>query len=439
MGDAALEITDKLWDGEMSVEQVHPVALNSGLDEVAPGIAFITAFGNVTGVVAGGSLVLIDTGSQFLARANHDRMRAWTDLPVEAALYTHGHVDHVFGLGPYEEEANAAGRPGPRVIAHELVSARFDRYRLTAGYNAVINARQFKIPGLQWPTEYRYPDETYGLRHDVEVGGERFELHHGKGETDDHTWIWMPDRRAVCTGDLFIWASPNCGNPQKVQRYPRDWALALREMVALEPELLLPGHGWPIAGADRVRRALTDTADLLDSLVDQTLDLMNAGARLDDIVHTVRAPADLLDRPYLRPVYDEPEFVVRTVWRLYGGWYDGNPAHLKPAPEAELARELAQLAGGAARLADRAHELAMSSNEPGALRLAGHLAELAAQAAPDDAGVQRVRAEVFGRRAAEELSTMSKGVFSWAADESQAHLAELGEPDEPGRTGEPDG
>jgi alkyl sulfatase BDS1-like metallo-beta-lactamase superfamily hydrolase len=423
MGRGALEVTDKLWSGEILAEKVPPAPHRRQLEEPPPGLAFITAFGNVTGVVADGSLVLVDTGSQFLARANFDKMRAWTDLPVAAALYTHGHVDHVFGLGPYEDEAAAAGRPPPRVVAHELVSVRFDRYRLTAGYNAVINARQFKIPGLQWPTEYRYPDETYVQRHDVEVGGERFELHHGRGETDDHTWIWMPDRRAVCTGDLFIWASPNCGNPQKVQRYPRDWAMALREMVALEPELLLPGHGWPIVGADRVRRALTETADLLDSLVDQTLELMNAGARLDDIVHTVQAPSDLLDRPYLRPVYDEPEFVVRTVWRLYGGWYDGNPAHLKPAPEGELARELADLAGGPTRLADRAAELAAA----GELRLAGHLAELAAQAAPDDAGAHRVRAEVFSARSAEELSTMSKGVFSWAADESQARLAEMGD------------
>ena len=79
-------------------------------------------------------------------------------------------------------------------------------------------------------------------------------------------------------------------------------------------------------GADRVRQALTDTADLLDSLVDQTLAVMNAGGRLDDAIHTVRAPAELEARPYLRPVYDEPEFIVHTVWRQYGGWWDGNPA-----------------------------------------------------------------------------------------------------------------
>jgi alkyl sulfatase BDS1-like metallo-beta-lactamase superfamily hydrolase len=423
VADSALDLADKLWRGEASVEEVHPVVVNGDLDEVAPGIGFIPAFGNVSGFPTDDSLVLVDTGSQFQARANFDKVRSWTDLPVETAIYTHGHIDHVFGLAPYEAEADAAGRPHPRVVAHELVPVRFDRYKLTAGYNGVINARQFKMPSFQWPTEYRYPDETYTYRHDIDVAGERFELHHGKGETDDHTWIWVPGRKVLCTGDLFIWASPNCGNPQKVQRYPREWALALREMAALEPDLLLPGHGWPIAGADRVRQALTDTADLLESLVDQTLAMMNGGARLDEIVHTVRAPADLLERPYLRPVYDEPEFVVRTVWRLYGGWYDGNPAHLKPAPEADLARELADLAGGADRLADRAGELAAA----GDLRLAGHLAELAAQAAPGDAGAHRVRAEVFARRAGEELSTMSKGVFSWAADESQARLADMGD------------
>ena len=97
----------------------------------------------------------------------------------------------------------------------------------------------------------------------------------------------------------------------------------------------------------------------------------------------MKAPDHLLEKPYLRPVYDEPEFVVRNLWRLYGGWYDGNPARLKPPTDAAIAAEVASLAGGASRLAERASELAAA----GDLRLAGHLAELAAQAAPDDAGV----------------------------------------------------
>ena len=50
------------------------------------------------------------------------------------------------------------------------------------------------------------------------------------------------------TGDFVIWNFPNAGNPQKVQRYPIEWAAALRAMIAKEPELLLPAHGLPIAG-----------------------------------------------------------------------------------------------------------------------------------------------------------------------------------------------
>jgi len=94
-------------------------------------------------------------------------------------------------------------------------------------------------------------------------------------------------------------------------------------MVALEPDVLLPGHGLPIIGRERVQRALGEGAELLESLVEQTLSMMNSGARLDDIVHSVRQPAHLLERPYLQPIYDEPEFVGANIWRQYGGWYDG--------------------------------------------------------------------------------------------------------------------
>ena len=417
MAENVLDLVERLWTGATSTETHHPVTVNADLVEVADRTSFIPAFGNVCGFGTDDGLVLVDTGSQFLARKNHEKLRRWSSGRLDTAIFSHGHIDHVFGVGPFEEEAASQGWQPPRVIAHEHLPARFDRYIATAGYNGIINQRQFQLKAPFWPTEYRYPDETYVDDHHVTIGGEAFDLQHDKGETDDATWVWNPQRKVLCTGDLFIWASPNCGNPQKVQRYPREWAEALRKMLTLDPDVLLPGHGFPIVGADRIRQALGETADLLESLLEQTLRMMNEGARLDDIVHSVEAPAHLLERPYLRPVYDEPEFVVRNIWRLYGGWYDGNPANLKPARDADLAAEVAALAGSARRLADRAVELA----DAGELRLAGHLAEMAALAAPEDAGIHAVRADVFGRRADAELSTMSKGVFAWAAKESSDH------------------
>jgi alkyl sulfatase BDS1-like metallo-beta-lactamase superfamily hydrolase len=425
VADSVLDLVDKLWSGEEVMGgRTHPVRVGSmSLEELADGVAFTPSFANVSSFATGDGLVLVDTGSQVMARSVHGQIRGWrADAPLHTAIYSHGHIDHVFGVPVFEEEARARGWPAPTVVAHEALPPRFDRYILTAGYNGVINQRQFQAPNLRWPTKYRYPDETYRDRVDLDVGGVRFELHHAKGETDDHTWTWLPEKKVLCTGDLFIWCTPNAGNPQKVQRYPREWAIALREMVALGPELLLPGHGMPIAGADRIQQALTDTADLLDALVDQSLALMNEGARLDDLLHTVTVPAHLTGKPYLQPIYDEPEFIVRNVWRLYGGWYDGNPAHLKPAPEAALASEIATLVGGARVLADRARQLA----DEGDYRVASHLAELAAQAAPEDAGVHAARAEVFRQRAETERSTMSKGVFAWAARESGEKSSESG-------------
>ena len=31
------------------------------------------------------------------------------------------------------------------------------------------------------------------------------------------------------------------------------------------------------------------------------------------------------------------EFIIRNIWRLYGGWYDGQPANLKPPSDAHMA------------------------------------------------------------------------------------------------------
>ena len=231
------------------------------------------------------------------------RLREVTDAPLHSVVYTHGHIDHAFGLWAFLDAGER-----PRVVAHRNVARHFDRYMRTAGYNARINFQQPGSSGKAWPSgpaDFVWPDVEYDETLELRLGGERFVLRHAKGETDDHLWAWIPSRKAICTGDLVIWVFPNAGNPQKVQRYPLEWARALREMSALDAELLLPAHGLPISGPARIRRVLDDMAGALESLVEQTLRLMNAGARLGEILHTVKLPKELLEKPYLRPTYDE--------------------------------------------------------------------------------------------------------------------------------------
>lgn len=386
---------------------------SGGPIEVADRTWFTSNFSGVTAFETDEGLVVVDTGTAMAAPNLADRIRRHSQAPVHTAIYTHGHVDHAYGLDQFLLPDQAP----PQVIAHEAMAARFERYERTSGHNNAINARQFgaTVPAGQFdyfhappvaPTEY-YEDESTT----IEVGGITFELHHARAETDDHTWVWCPERSVICAGDLVIWAVPNAGNPQKVQRYPWGWADALRQMANLGARTLCPGHGGAIIDDPaKVRFLLESTADYLDSIVEQTRAALNAGSPPHvDIVHTVEVPET--DLPWLQPLYDDPEFLIRSVIRHDGGWWTGRPSELKPAPRDAVATELAGLAGGPRVLAERARELA----EEGDLRLAAHLADYALEASPDDKDVQLAVIDVYERRSAAESSLMASNIFASAA------------------------
>ena len=412
-----------------SGEADQPVnRVTNELSELGDGLAMVESFSHSVALDTGDGLVVFDASGAATGRQVVEALRGWSTAPVTHLVYTHGHVDHVGGSGAFVADAASRGERQPEVVAHRAVGERLSRYRATDGWNLAINARQFGWlagrgglgiggSGTFVPADVAEPSTTYDRTLRLAPNGEVVDLFHERGETDDHTWAWIPARRAVVTGDFLIWNFPNAGNPQKVQRYPDSWALALRQMLALEPELLVPAHGLPIAGRARIATVLGEVATALERLVADVVDAMNAGATLDEVLQSVRVDPALLRRPWLRPLYDEPEFVVRNVWRLFGGWWDGNPARLKPPADAALAEEVAALAGGAGRLADRAGELAAAAPDGDAdsLRLACQLAEWAAQAAPGDVAIGAVRAALYRRRAAGETSLMAKGVFRTAA------------------------
>ena len=286
---SVLDLAEKLWNGEITTYEQHPWTAVGDVEEIAEKTVFYRSFANVTAFETDDGLVMVDTGAFFNQAQTFRTIRDWSKARLDSAVFTHGHIDHVFGVPPFAEEAKERGWRSPRVIGHKDMAARFDRYILTAGYNSIINQRQFSAR-VEWPTSYTYPDTTYDEALAVSVGGTRFELYHARGETDDHTWVWIPEREVLCPGDLIIWAVPNAGNPQKVQRYCAEWAVALRKMASLNAKVLSPGHGIIVVGEERVRQILLDTADFLQSLHDQTVKLMNEGATLDTILHTVRPP-----------------------------------------------------------------------------------------------------------------------------------------------------
>lgn len=91
------------------------------------------------------------------------------------------------------------------------------------------------------------PNRTFSGETTLDVGGEPLELTEvGPGHTDGDCIVHLPQRGVVYTGDiLFVgvtpvaWAGPVSGI-----------VAALERVLALHPEVIVPGHGWLATPAD---------------------------------------------------------------------------------------------------------------------------------------------------------------------------------------------
>ncbi len=119
------------------------------------------------------------------------------------------------------------------------------------------------------------PDLDFRDTLTLEVGGEQFVLRHALGETNDHAWTEWVGHETLFVGDFLIWNFPNCGNPQKVLRYPAEWAAALRAMDAQSPAMVAPAHGLPVQTPARAARVLGTIAEALEGLVSGVINLLN--------------------------------------------------------------------------------------------------------------------------------------------------------------------
>ena len=100
-----LDLADRLWRGETDIADHHPIAGMWGeMAELGHGAAFVAAFSNVAAFASDEGMVLVDTSSPFLAGRVHDVLQSWRDEPLHTAVFTHGHIDHVFGVERYEAD-----------------------------------------------------------------------------------------------------------------------------------------------------------------------------------------------------------------------------------------------------------------------------------------------------------------------------------------------
>lgn len=385
--------------------------------EIAPGVHLLPGFGNTTFVIGTDGVAVIDPGLFVNGPRVVSELRAISDHPVRYVIYTHGHYDHAFGTPALFDDAAERGHPSPTVVGHVNVARRFARYQKTAGHLAQTFDMQFASWGgnggdVVRHARYYPPTLAFEQGVSLSLGGLTLDCRHGLGETDDHTWVWIPERRVIVGGDFIVSSLPNAGTPFRVQRYVLEWAETLEAMAALTPVAVISGHGDVYT--DDAREMLLTTARALRWLEDEVVRRLNAGQWYEQIVHEVTLPPDLDGNQYLQPVYGCTAFVVHSILRRYTGWYDGNPSMLFPSTRGEIAKEVVALAGGPGPVLARARAL-QASGELADVQRALHLADFVILAGGPEAAARALKVDLLKARAAVEPSFVARNILLSAA------------------------
>jgi len=375
------------------------------------GVWMIPSYGNMGVVETAEGLVVVDVPLGLFVHKAVNYIRVALDAPVHTVFLTHGHGDHAFSLNPLFEYAEKNGHHPPQVIAQRNILNRFNRYRMLHGFNDHINRQQFAVPDKipAFPLPDRNPDITFDRSLSTQVGGIDFHAYHAKGETDDHLWVWVPEKKTVFSGDMLIWTFPNVGNPFKVQRYTLEWAEGLEAIVAKEPEILITGHGPVLQGRDKIREICLTVSSALRYLHDEVVKRLNVGMGYEDILHDIEIPPEWSQKDYLTPRYGCPAFVIHGILRQYTGWYDGNPSNLFAPKKDEIAREVAKLLG-VEKIAAYARQLQSEGREQMALQFTDMA--LAGNPGPTlQNTLHGLKAQLLGALGDKEPSFIARNIF----------------------------
>jgi len=230
-------------------------------------------------------------------------IKSLTKLPVKYLVTTHWHDDHIFGNQEYLK-----AYPGISIIAQTETRGAMIRHgvehqqQLIDHYDKAIprvehllstgrNSKGDSVPPdamTFWKAElpvYKefvaemktmkvvLPTITFDSSLTLYLGAREIRVFHFLGNTRGDATIWLPKERIADIGDLVVYPVPYIYGG-----YPVSWSKALASVKALDPSIIVLGHG-------PVQRDLTyfgQVTALMDAMSTQVGDAVKRGLSIED-------------------------------------------------------------------------------------------------------------------------------------------------------------
>jgi alkyl sulfatase BDS1-like metallo-beta-lactamase superfamily hydrolase len=329
---------------------------------------------NCTLIEGDDACILVDTmTSMETAELAVAEFRKITDKPIKTIIYTHYHADHVSGTLAFATEEDIASGEVEIIGQEELtdhvmrdvgliapILGRRAMYqfgmRLPVGEDGTVGAG-LGPPQRPGKRTFAPPTKTFDDIYRGETGGIKFEVHLIPSETEDQCAVWLPDEKVLMSADAVYCSFPNVYALRGTRfRNPMVWAHGVDRLREFGAEVLVPHHGFPVEGANKIDELLIDYRDAIQYVHDQTLRFMNKGYTPDEIKEIVEMPDRLKDHPWLGEYYGSYKHSIPAIFAGYLGWYQGDPVTLDPTPLVEKAKRYVELMGGRAKILALAEE-----------------------------------------------------------------------------------
>lgn len=233
-----------------------------------PGLMFNA---NSVFIVNDDDVIVVDTNmTPTSARETLAALRSITTKRVKTVINTHWHDDHILGNQVFRDKyqdvefighasamtdlpgAGAAQRRqlldlSPRMVTQFLLSIEQQKSlggglmtdEERASYTSDIAAAEQYAADAPL-TQVVMPTRTVDDQLTLLRGSRTIEIRHlGRGHTAGDLIVHLPRERIVVAGDLVVWPSPVVGSSS----HPLEFGATLEKLIALDPAMIVPGHG----------------------------------------------------------------------------------------------------------------------------------------------------------------------------------------------------
>ncbi len=222
-----------------------------------------------------GNKMLFDTGFSWAKKSFRRHLLAKEyDTTIDLVVNSHAHEDHIGNNDIIEQFTQAT------IYAHPL---------------AVPIIKH--PPKLPWYRSFMFGSNTYSqvtpIPNSLKFDNFDFEVIHTPGHSKGHICLYEKNNKWLFSGDLYV--APDLDSQLQDVNGP-EWIHSLENILTLEVNLLLDGHGLVVEGKNEINSLLQEKLSFLKAVRNKVHSVAQQPMHLDEITKKVFSDKSLINR-----------------------------------------------------------------------------------------------------------------------------------------------